>query len=234
MAGEYGLKKLNAYDIFANIIPGLVFIFGLLLPLRPVPVLEAIFGETWSPSLGIPQLLLLLVVSFVCGQMLQTIGGRVDGDHGFANLMRRIRGEDVECRYSLSEFEDGFWENCRNTFQLTDDFESYDRLFKAVLAYLEDQGKYRALRMQALYLFSRGVVIALRVLATIYIIAFIALIYNIIPESEMFYFRSESLMFLGGIVAYILSLYVDGARRELEEDWIKYSITESHLSMVEA
>ena len=226
---DQGLKKINSYDIFANIVPGLVFILGLLLPLHPAPVLKSIFGEEWTLSFGIAHLLLLVAVSFVFGQVLQGIGSRVDGDHGFPNLVRKIRGEDVECRYAISEFEDNFWDACSDKFDLSDEFDSYDRLFKAILADLEASGRRRALRMQALYLFSRGVVVALRVLAAVYVITAISLEYRHIPTDWTPLFRPAWLLLSGAVIAYVASLQVDKERKELEVDWIKYTLTEFYL-----
>lgn len=225
-SASYGLRKINSYDIFANIVPGFVFSLGLILLLHITPLVRALFGNPGNFSFGISHLILLVVVSFVFGQLLQAIGSRVDGDHGFPNLMRRIRGEDVENRYSMTEFEEGFWDRCSKEFGLSEDFSSYNRLFKAILAFLEASGRRRALRMQALYLFSRGFVVALKLLAFYYFIIWISLYYNYIPNYWLPIFRAEWLFPIAALVSYFVSLQVDKEREELEADWIKYTVLE--------
>jgi hypothetical protein len=206
--------------------PGLLFVIGLSIPLHPIPFLKALLGEDWTPALGISELLLLVAFSFVCGQMLQTAGGRFDGDHGFADLMGKIRSDGDS---NLSEFEENFWKCCQKEFSLNNGFSSYDMLFNAVLAHLESCGRHRALRMQALYLFARGVYVGLRFLAVIYIVIYISVEYGFLPMAWRPFVRTDWLVLSAAIAVWILGYSVDGARRELENDWIEYTITEFYL-----
>lgn len=96
MVADRGIKNINLYDIYANIVPGLAFLFGLAIPFNPRPFLNLVFGEDVNLTLSLSILLLVVVISFIIGQILQVFGGRFDGDHGFDNLMWNIRGKNVD------------------------------------------------------------------------------------------------------------------------------------------
>jgi hypothetical protein len=230
---DQGLKSINLYDIYANIVPGIVFLFGIVLPLDFVAILRELFGPDAQFTAGIAQLLLFIVISFVVGQILQAFGSRFDGDHGFGSLVSDIRDESEQDRHEVTEFDDVFWELCKDEFVLSENFESSDRLFKAVLAYLEHSSRTRALRMQALYLFARGMYVASLSLCLIYITILVSLFYGYLPEDVTPFFRPSWVIISGIVVTGLLTYISEETREGLESDWIKYTMTEFYLEMVE-
>lgn len=230
---DQGLKSINLYDIYANIVPGVVFLLGIVIPLDFGAILKELFGPNVDISIGISQLLLFIVIAFVVGQILQAFGSRFDGDHGFGSLLSEIRGESDQNRHEVTEFETVFWELCREKFVLTDSFDSSDRLFKAILAYLENSSRTRALRLQALYLFSRGMYVASLSLCFIYLIILISLVYNYLPDGITPFFRPSWVILSGLIVMGCITYISEKTREGLESDWIKYTVTEFYLEMIE-
>jgi hypothetical protein len=233
MVADQGIKSINLYDIYANIVPGLVFVFGLLLPVDVVAVKNTVLGESVRVPFGVSFLLLLIAVSFVTGQILQVFGSSFDGDHGFNRLMWKIRGVDVSSRYDISDFDNRFWEMCRSEFQLTGGFENHDRLFKAILSHLEESGRERALRIQALYLYARGVYVATLLISILYLLLLTSMEFDILPESWYVFFRPEWFIVTSVAVVYTVSRIIDANRKGLEKDWIEYTVTESYLEFIE-
>lgn len=135
-------------------------------------------------------------------------------------------------RYELSDFDNRFWDMCRKEFQLTGDFDSHDRLFKAILSYLEHNERERALRIQALYLFARGVRVAAMGLALYYGLIYIMIQYRYLPSTWYAVLRPQWVMLVGTLSMYGLLVILDKNREELEEDWIEYTITECYMEML--
>jgi len=233
MVTDQGIKNINLYDIFANIIPGLAFLLGLVVPFEVSASLQAIFGSSEPLSFTIGQILLLVAVAFILGQLLQAFGSRFDGDHGFSDFVRKLKGEDVQTRYEITEFDNSFWVFCKKEFQLTDDFEAYDRLFNAVYSFLETSNRNRALRMQALYLFSRGVRVAAVFLLLLYTAIYISLYYDYIPIDLTEYVRDQRAVLSGIVITWVLAQVANHERREFERDWLEYTVTEFYLELVD-
>lgn len=232
MVAEQGIKSINLYDIFANIIPGLVFLMGLFPLFKPQPFLELVLWEGIDIPVGIPLLLFVITVAFVLGQLLQIGGSKDANDHGFAELMDAIRRGEDSNRYEISDFDDKFWDMCRTEFQLTGEFSSYGRLFKAILSFLEHSDRSRALRLQALYLFVRGVYVASVILALLYATAIIVIEYSLLPSVVLDVVRSPDILLGSSIVAAGLAYVTDSNKDDLEEDWIQYTITDCYLEMI--
>jgi hypothetical protein len=228
-----GIKTINLYDIFANIVPGVYFLIGLYVGTHPTKILDLFFTREVVIPVGLPLLLLVVAVAFVIGQLLQLGGGVYDDDHGFDALMRRIRGEDVSCRYNISEVEDRFWEMCRQEFDLSDEFESHETLFNLLLSYVEASGRSRALRLQALYLFVRGVFVASTYLTLLYATLVIVLLFDYPLGPLAAVIRSIEVNFLYAVLAMALTKLTDRSRAGLEEDWIEYTVVESYLEMLD-
>lgn len=233
MVANQGLKTLNLYDVFANIVPGLYLILGSALVVKPVELIDAVFAGNVAVPVGIPLLLTGVAVSFVVGQLLQMGGSRHDDDHGFDALMWRIRGRDTDCRYSLSDVEDDFWEMCRGRFDLTWDFESHDKLFKLLLSYLESSERSRALRLQALYLFVRGIFVASIFLAFVCYGLAVVLRYGYLPGETHEVVRSREVLVAATVAFFCLAQLANRSRAGLERDWIEYTVVESYLEMVD-
>ncbi len=233
VVANQGIKTINLYDIFANIVPGVYLLMGLYVGVHPTKLVELFYTQPVTVPVGLPLFLSIITVAFVVGQLLQLGGGVYDDDHGFNNLMNHIRGGDGPCRYEISEIEDGFWEMCLREFDLTDEFESHDTLFNLLLSYVESSGRSRALRLQALYLFVRGVFVASAVLLSLYGIASIGLFFEYWPDivSDLLRPLAVNLSYVGATV--ILTLLTDRSRRGLERDWIEYTVTEAYLEMMD-
>lgn len=233
MVTDQGIKNINVYDIFANIVPGLAFILGLVVPFEVASSLHAIFGSSTSIRFTIGQLLLLIAVAFIVGQLLQAFGSRFDGDHGFGNYVRKLRGEGVTTRYEITEFDESFWHLCKHEFDLSDDFDAYDRLFNAVYSFLEESNRNRALRMQALYLFSRGIRVAAIFLALLYAAVAISLYYEYIPQDLLIYVRQQRAILVGIVLSLVIARVANLEREEFERDWLEYTVTEFYLELVD-
>lgn len=233
MVAEEGLRNVNLYDIFANIVPGLSLLFGLLVPFEVIPTLKTLLSTESSLRFGLAHVILLVAFAFITGQLLQAFGSRYDGDHGFHDFLAEIRGEDVESRYKITEFDGVFWVMCRERFCLSDGFDSPDRLFKAVLSYLEKSHRNRALRMQALYLFARGVFVAAVLLTLTYFAIFVSLEYGYFPQGWLPLFRSNWIVLMSSGISGIVAYISNKERKELEEDWINYTMTEFYLEVID-
>lgn len=122
---------------------------------------------------------------------------------------------------------------CREEFQLSGTFDSYGRLFKALLSYLENCGRSRALRMQALYLFVRGLYVASVALTLLYFSAIVSIEYGLLPDDVLNALRSADILSVSTIVSAGLVYITDRNREELEEDWIQYTVTECYMEMIE-
>jgi len=226
MVAEEGIQSVNLYDLFANVIPGMSFVFGLTIAFEPAPTIGAILSVEHPAQFNIAYLILLLSIAFVIGQLLQAFGSRHDGDHGFSNFVRKIKGEDIECRHRLTDFGDEFWEHCEDRFDLSEDFDDYGRLFKLILSRLESSGQNRALRMQALYLFARGVWVAAWALTLLFLITYFSIEYDYLPVNWTTMFRAPEVILFGAGVTWVTRMIVASEREQFEKDWIQYTITE--------
>lgn len=233
MVADQGIKNVNGYDIFANIIPGLACLLGLAVPFEVYTSLQAIFGSESPLSFSVGQILLLIAIAFILGQILQAFGSRFDGDHGFGDYIRNLRGEEVSSRYEITEFDESFWPFCKKEFQLSEEFDAYGRLFNAVYSLLEESNRNRALRMQALYLFSRGIRVAAIFLFLLYAAVSISLYYNYIPVDLLEYVRDQRAILPGLVISLVVARVANLERKEFERDWLEYTVTEFYLELVD-
>lgn len=228
-----GIQTVNLYDLFANVVPGVYFLLGLYAMVRPIPLFRAAFHSDATLPTGLSFLLIVIVVAFITGQLLQIGGSAYDGDHGFDDLMWMIRGQEVECRYDVSDVEYCFWDMCRSEFNLSLTFAAHGRLFKLLMAFLEQRGRARALRMQALYLFVRGVFVATVLLLITTILLYWALSSGLVSEEVAEVVRSTNILAGYTVLLAVLSFLTDRSRKETESDWIIYTVTTAYLEMSE-
>lgn len=226
------LRSFNIYDIFANIVPGVVFLIGLSFPFK----LQQFFGDGANAAIAVT---LFLFFSLVVGQILQAIGGWADGDHGFSLLVEDIVRKRSKSRFDVTEFDEYFLVLCQDTFDLSVNFDDYSRLLKMLLAYLEYSGRSRALRMQALYLLARGVWVSAGLLIIWFVTLLISFEYGYITATslelvslKMDDFRSTAAILIALLVSTTIGLVFTKIRKELEADWISYAITEFYLDSV--
>lgn len=226
------LRSFNIYDIFANIVPGVVFLVGLSFPFK----IQQLLGDGANVAIAVT---LFFFFSLVVGQILQAIGGWADGDHGFSLLVEDIVREQSKSRFDVTEFDECFLVLCQDIFDLSADFDDYSRLFKMLLAYLEYSGRSRALRMQALYLLARGVWVSAGLLIIWFVTLLISFEYGYITTTslgsvnlKMDDFRSTMAILIALSVSIAIGLVFTKIRKELETDWISYAITEFYLDSV--
>lgn len=226
------LQSFNIYDIFANIVPGVVFLVGLSFPFKS----QQFVGDGANAAIAVT---LFLFFSLVVGQILQAIGGWADGDHGFSLLVEDILREQSESRFDVTEFDEYFVVLCHDTFGLSDEFDDYSHLFKLLLAYLEYSGRSRALRMQALYLLARGVWVGAWLLIIWFVTLFVSFEFNYVTAAslemvnlQLTDFRSTTATFIALVVTTAIWGVFTKIRKELEEDWISYVVTEFYLDSV--
>jgi hypothetical protein len=229
-----GIQTVNLYDLFANVVPGVYFLLGLYAMVRPVPLFRAAFHSEATLSVGLSFLLIVIVVAFITGQLLQIGGSAYDGDHGFDNLMWAIRGRDVETRYDVSDVERPFWNMCRSRFELTGEFEAHDRLFKLLLSFLEQRGRARALRMQALYLFVRGVFVASVALLVLSYFLYWGLESGSMSAQLTNVIRSQSILAIYIPMLMLLVILTEKSREGAESDWIVYTVSTAYLEMIKS
>jgi hypothetical protein len=223
-------SAVNLYDIFANIIPGVVLLSGVFVPIR-VESLVAI-------QLNAASVLLFVVFAFVVGQAMQYIGSRLDADHGFGQHVACLRAGFENPPIGVTEFDEVFWGVCKRRFRLTDDFDDYSRLFKCLLAELERTGRTRAIRMQALYLFSRGIWVASWMLFVLYVLlGAVVFVRPDLPSDAsvalfVANFRGPVFLAFGLLSSFTFGLVFHYQRQEFEKDWITYVIIEFYLDTV--
>lgn len=227
-----GIRTINVYDLFANVVPGVYFLLGLYAMVRPIPLFRAAFHSDATLSVSLSFLLIVIVVAFIAGQLLQIGGSAYDGDHGFDDLMWAIRGRDVETRYDISDVERPFWDMCRSRFELTGNFERHDRLFKLLMSFLEQHGRARALRMQALYLFVRGVLVANVVLFVLAFFLYWGLESGFISENLTNIIRHKNILATYTLALAGLTILSDKSREGAESDWIVYTVSTAYLEMI--
>lgn len=171
---EYG--RFNIYDIFSTFLPGAVLLIGLVLPHPDIP--------KYLDNLTFASLLVWAIVAFAGGLFLQSIAGElVSGETRFDNRMSRVveSGKDDE---KVTAADVDFLETARQDFGLDAEFGDWNHMYRAVLTELEQHPPSRAIRLQALFLAMRGLVLSFGILT------FTTAIYTILAWAT--YFRPHS------------------------------------------
>ena len=141
-------SSFGLYDLLSNIIPGatvLITIAALFWPTADGG------GNSTTPTLVIG-----IVLAFVVGRAVQAIASHFDDPRLFGETVDAIRGKSMNDPYELTEIEENFWEQCKKRFDLSDNFDSNERLIKMILGYLETTPETRALKFQAIWTFCRN------------------------------------------------------------------------------
>lgn len=163
---EFG--RFNIYDVFSTFLPGSILIIGVAAPLTGL--------DTLFVDLSVGGILVLIILSFGAGLGIQAIASSMSSaSSGFSAHMDRVLPDDEneegsgdtqqDSPIEISSIDYDFYQKCKYEYNLSADFSSWDRLFKLVLTDLEGRAQTRALRMQALYLGMRGMVITTVLLA---------------------------------------------------------------------
>ncbi|MXV62089.1 hypothetical protein GS429_08445 [Natronorubrum sp. JWXQ-INN-674] len=153
----------NAYDLFANFIPGTILVFGMGLPFFS--------SQGFIPNLSLMEAILVAILSFAAGLATQSVGSTMSGRKVFGWLPWSKRtppfNEKMEAMLEADtrdpDFSNVDWatrELCIEIFSLNcDGNDNIEQVFKSMLAYLESSKWSRGLRIQSLHLASRGLYI---------------------------------------------------------------------------
>jgi hypothetical protein len=172
-------------DVFANMIPGITFHTGIGISLLTdsgaalLPIPMALIAD----SLGVVELILFAINSFIIGIVIQALGGAAEhefskvvergesqGDGIVSNSLRRVSmRRELE---ALSEepstlFEEAFWQNCRKRFSISDESlagENARQLWRLIFAYLSASPYSLTVRYRALNSMCRGLWVAFGIL----------------------------------------------------------------------
>lgn len=180
---QQSIRRINLYDFFSVLLPGLAFLFGIY-PLLP-------FGFNLSP---IGAVLSSLVIGFVIGRVIHTIATSLH--QWFSNLDSfniNTHREDFiqeirETNYLPEGVVDEFYRECRRAFVGIDlryhrdyedneeDSEILDALYMCVRSYTHIGSQGPSENFQAIYAFSRSMWLVMVALFTLYLIAGIDLL----------------------------------------------------------
>ena len=146
------LGDLNLMDVFTRVIPGVVFVAGLL-PLVDLGGLDPSTSTVVELALG-------GTLAFVVGMVLQPVGRFLEY-RVFPTFWLPVWLESLADDARAGEathFEADFWRACVDRFALPDemDGEEYAQLYRLLLTHLETTPYSRTLRMQAIYQMCRG------------------------------------------------------------------------------
>ncbi len=161
------LGDLNLMDVFTRVIPGVVFVAGLL-PLVDLGGLDPSTSTVVELALG-------GTLAFVVGMVLQPVGRfleyRVFPTFWLPVWLESL-ADDVRTGQA-THFEADFWRACVERFALPDemDGEEYAQLYRLLLTHLETTPYSRTRRMQAIYQMCRGLGAAFLLLAACYLVA---------------------------------------------------------------
>lgn len=212
-AGQSYLQ-LNLYDIFANFLPGAYLLIGMFLP-------EWLLLEKF-PTISIFEAGGAVIMAFVAGFCTQSIGSYVQTDN--RPFDKFMPGEEDGALGSENindtSIDRLFCEMCENEFGIDpwdSDFSDWGRLYKLVIADIETGAQQRALRIQALHLSARGLLVSACILVVFHFLRALFLI-PLFP-------RSTPVVHLVLVGISIVSIPIFYYRyKDFERDVVKYMI----------
>jgi hypothetical protein len=208
---EYG--RFNIYDIFSTFLPGAVLLIGIALPHPSTP--------SYIVGISVGGLLVWAIVAFAAGLFLQSIAGEiVSGETSFDDQMSRVveSGRDDE---EVTAADVDFLETAREKFGFDAEFDDWNHLYRAVLTELEQNPPSRAIRLQALFLAMRGLVVAFIILTiTTGIYTVLAVCEYITPHSPVV------LLVVTTILLLLAAIFIYRRAVEFSDDVVSYMITE--------
>jgi len=229
---QQGYANFNLYDIFANFLPGAVFIIGVLFPYVGI---DGLFTE-----LKVGGLLLIIVLSFAAGLFVQAVGGDIQSSgQDFVDHIRKVDREDgetpdvdegggLESNINISTLDAHFVEAFRAELGLSSDFEDWHRLHKLILAKLEGTSRSRALRLQALYLAMRGMAVTAGILSVWYVLYMVLVVTDVFPTSLPVW----SLPCIAFLLLGVTGIFYERST-EFSEDVAKYMVIEYYLEIMD-
>ena len=211
----------NTYDIFTNFIPGAVFLVGFAYPIYDL--------MTEPPSFGLVVSGVFLLSSFLFGIGLQTIGSIIIhplGDSPFDQAisdMTEDEDEDKDIPDTDSQLEKEFYDEYKDLFEYDEHLSEGDQVFKTTVSYVESTRLNRSLRIQTLYLLTRGISVSLFCLVPY--LFFGAINYDIILTDI-----SNSNIWILMIFLLLIGLLFYFRARHFEEDVKSYLMSEFILA----
>lgn len=236
---------VNIYDVFANFLPGFIFLGGAAIPFLPGDTLSGFgtFGGT-----------LLIFASFAVGGMMQALGSYTkhyqyrfptrDFPSESANEwslcliekrkmpFNRIMDEIANNQDDLTPPQSEFFSSCRNLFGFDSDSDNNDGdwmdwgdLFKICLTHLEITPYNRTLRIQAQHLATRGLYISFFIIF-IYYIALSAIQVLPIYNLQQFDVISWQRLVIIGLFCVPISYIFYLRSVHFEKDVVNYMIAE--------
>lgn len=213
--------NFNLYDIFSYFLPGAILFIGVALPVigADVLLLQLSFGSV----------LVLLILSFGAGSAIQVIGSSVSsGSSRFSTHMPNVVTEEDhggENHETVTKVDIRFWETCRSEFGFDADFSNWDRLFKSVLAELEETSRSRTLRLQALFLAYRGLMVSTALLALYYVLYVIGIETEVVAGAV-----GTPVLSILATVSALSAIAFFSRQKEFKSDVTQYMVNEYYLS----
>lgn len=208
---EYG--RFNIYDIFSTFLPGAIVIIGIAAPHPDAP--------GYFASVSLASLLVWTTVAFAVGLFLQGLASDlVSGEQGFDDRMSRVveSGRDDDA-VTLADID--FLETARDEFGFDATFEDWNHMYRAVLTELEQNPPSRAIRLQALFLSMRGLVVALGILGMTTGLYALLLAFDLITSSLPY-----PLLIVIMTLFLLLAVFAEQRAEEFSDDVVEYMITE--------
>lgn len=217
------ITDLNVMDVFTRVIPGAVFVTGLL----------PLVGVGLDPGTStVVDLALGGTLAFVVGMALQPVGRtveyRVFSTFWFPRWVETL-ADRVE-RGTGTHFETEFWRACVERFALPNGMEDeeYAQLYRLLLAHLETTPYSRTLRMQAIYQMCRGLGAGFLLLAACYAVV-IGLVRSGTATTSPI---STTLLVAGVVVSMGLSLAFFRLTHRFKRFQFDYMVVEFYLDQV--
>jgi hypothetical protein len=175
-------STLSLWDVFANIVPGIVLIIGLGLPFLPGP------GGMDTLPLDLIELALIGVLAMVAGLALQGPAYFLEeapkllvkrNGTSATRVLERIRPISFQREFERLEepstpFEEQFWAFCASRFDLGNDFGNREhhwaQLWKLLLTHLESSPYTQTVRWRSMYSMARGLWVGFGVLLIYYLL----------------------------------------------------------------
>lgn len=220
MSGISERVTFTIYDIISSFLPGAVFVTGALLPFTGV-------GDLLI-DLRLGSIVIFAIISFTTGLAFQAVGGIVSSTSDiFAQHLTDVvsdeQNETSPLGVDTSDVQ--FVESFRKEFNLDSEFDNWSSLYRRVVSRLERSQYQRTIRLQALQLGTRGLCVALGILALSYIGGYIIVV---IPFSieDVSVIIPPLLMPLLGVIYAAVSVAFYKRSNEYGKYSVRYMISE--------
>lgn len=224
-------RTLSLWDVFANIIPGVVLITGGVLPFL------SLSGGFEALSLNVAEIALIGVFAMVTGLALQAPAYVIEEflkktakskrksvilnrilPISFAHEFNRLKNS--ECSTPL---EENFWNYCENEFELPSEFgdkREWAQLRKLLLTYLESSPYTQTVRWRAMNSMGRGLLVGLGILSLYYL--WLAIRETIVPVAP-------GMLMIGAGFSGFFAIVIFALKNWFKQQWFEYTVLEFYL-----